>query len=82
MERKGRGFGATIFFFTFTVLSQLLLAKSGAVGWDATDATQQMCPSRVATQVADELLEPEDSSHNLTVLSRLPVARSAPAPLG
>ena len=33
-----------------------------------------MCPSRVATQVADELSQ--DSSHNLTVLSLLPVARS------
>ena len=38
------------------------------------ERTELLCPSRVATQVADELSE--DSSHNLTVLSQLPVARS------
>jgi hypothetical protein len=33
-----------------------------------------MCPSKVATQVADELSD--DSRHNFAVLSKLPVAKS------
>lgn len=48
-----------------TVMSQLPVARRGAVGWNATELTQLgsqlqsqlRCPSRVATQVTDEYLK-------------------------
>jgi hypothetical protein len=38
----------------FAVLSEELVARRGAVGQKATVFTKSLCPSRVATQVADE----------------------------
>jgi hypothetical protein len=38
-----------------TVLSLLPVARSGAVGRNATEKTSLLCRARVATQVADEL---------------------------
>jgi hypothetical protein len=58
----------------FAVLSWEPVAKSGAVGWNATELTQLLCPSRVATQVA---VEPSgEKRHNFAVLSWEPVAKS------
>jgi hypothetical protein len=56
-----------------TVLSSLQVARIGALWWNSIEVTKPVCPSRVATQVADELSE--DSRHNFTVLSSLLVAR-------
>ena len=42
------------------------------VGWNATDLTLPMCPSRAATQVASIPLG--EKRHNFIVLSQEPVA--------
>ena len=56
------------------LLSPEPVARSGALGWNATDQTVLLCPCRVATQVAAE--KSADSRHNLVLLSAEPVARS------
>jgi hypothetical protein len=57
----------------FAVLSWEPVAKRGAVGWNATEETPPLCPSRVASQVA---VEPSNEKrHNFAVLSVEPVAK-------
>ena len=57
------------------LLSLEPVARSGALGWNATDRTQSLCPCRVATQVAAD--KSADSRHNLVLpSSKEPVARS------
>jgi hypothetical protein len=56
------------------LLSPEPVARSGALGWNATDQTELLCPCRVATQVAAD--KSADSRHNLVLLSLEPVAKS------
>jgi hypothetical protein len=59
-------------------MSEEPVVKKGAVGWNATDRTQLLCPSRVATQFADILFAADplaEKRHNFVVLSQEPVAK-------